>query len=80
MAVLLAPEQYDAWLDPQRKTGQLDLLKTSAYHEDELEYFPISRLVNNPGYDAPDILDASAGPEPPPTSKSKKSIELLLDL
>lgn len=80
MAVPLAPENYDAWLDPQRKTGQLDLLKTSAYHEDELEYFPISRLVNIPGYDAPDILDASAGPPPPPGKKTKESIELLLDL
>jgi putative SOS response-associated peptidase YedK len=78
--VLLAPEHYDAWLDPQRKTGQLELLKTSAYHEDELEYFPISRLVNNPAYDAADILDASAGPPPPPEKKSKESIELLLDL
>ena len=80
MAVLLAPENYDAWLDPRRKTGQLDLLRTSAYHNDELEYFPISRLVNIPGYDAPDILDPSAGPPPPPEKPSKKSVELLLDL
>jgi putative SOS response-associated peptidase YedK len=58
MAVLLAPNAYDDWLDPERKSDPLDILQSSAYHRDgELEYFPISRLVNNPRYDAPDCLD-----------------------
>ena len=58
MAVLLAPDSYDGWLDPERKRGQLDLLRSSAFHRDgELEYFPISRLVNNPGYDGADCLE-----------------------
>ena len=64
MAVLLAPADYDEWLDPSRKSGQLDTLATSAYHRDEeLEYFPISRLVNNPSYDAPDCLEPPSAEE-----------------
>jgi len=64
MAVLLAPADYDEWLDPSRKRGQLDTLASSAYHrDDELEYFPISRLVNNPAYDAPDCLEPPSAEE-----------------
>jgi len=64
MAVLLAPDAYDDWLDPSRKRGQLDLLKTSAFHRDgELEDFPISTLVNNPGYDAADCLEPASEEE-----------------
>ena len=50
MAVLLAPESYDEWLDPQRKKGQLDLLKQIGVpQDDELEYFPISRARQQSG-------------------------------
>jgi putative SOS response-associated peptidase YedK len=63
MAVLLAPETYDEWLDPSRK-GQLELVKNSAFHRDgEMEYFPISSLVNNPAHDAPDCLDPPSADE-----------------
>jgi len=75
MAVLLAPESYEQWLDPQRKTGQLELLERSAYHKDgELEFYPISTLVNNARNDSPEVLEQSAYPEPEP------DIELFLDL
>ena len=85
MAVLLAPDTYDEWLNPERKRGQLDLLKNSAYHEDgELEYFPISRLVNNPGYDAPDCLEPASASELEKISaagrEAKPQLDLLLDL
>jgi putative SOS response-associated peptidase YedK len=64
MAVLLPPENYDDWLDPDRKRGQLDLLKTSAFHRDgALEYFPISTLVNNPAYDGPDCVEPASEEE-----------------
>jgi putative SOS response-associated peptidase YedK len=75
MAVLLAPESYEQWLDPQRKHGQLELLTKSAYHKnDELEFFPISTLVNNPRNDSADCL------EPAPDSVPATEAELLLDL
>jgi putative SOS response-associated peptidase YedK len=75
MAVLLAPGSHDAWLDPANKRGQLDLLNRSAYHENgELEFFPISRLVNNPSYDAPDCLEpASQSDHLPAPQRRKKS-------
>lgn len=68
MAVLLGPDSYDAWLDPERTRGQGDLLEKSAYHGDgELEHFAISRVVNNPGYDGPDCLE-------PPTASELEAI------
>jgi len=58
MAVLASPGIYDEWLDPRRKDGQLELLRSAPYPmPDELDYFPISRLVNNPRYDAADCLE-----------------------
>ena len=75
MAVLLAPESYDQWLDPDRKKGQLELLNKSAYHKnDELEFFPISKLVNNSRNDSPECLELTVYPEP------SVETELLLDL
>ena len=77
MAVVLAPESYDEWLDPQRKRGQLDLIARSAYHANgELEFFPVSMLVNNPRNDSAECLELTNYPEPSPDS----DIELMLDL
>jgi putative SOS response-associated peptidase YedK len=75
MAVLLAPESYEEWLDPQRKQGQLELLNKSAYHKnDELEFYPISTLVNNSRNDSADCLT------PVTPSELAKTAELFLDL
>jgi putative SOS response-associated peptidase YedK len=57
MAVLAAPAMFDDWLDPARKTGQHDVLRKDIYRmPEELDYFPISRLVNNPRNDTPECL------------------------
>jgi putative SOS response-associated peptidase YedK len=75
MAVLLPPESYGQWLDPERKSGQLELLGTSAYHKNrELEFFPISTLINNARNDSAECL------EPVTPSELAKTSELLLDL
>jgi putative SOS response-associated peptidase YedK len=75
MAVLLDPKSYDEWLDPARRHGQLDVLSKSAYHKDgELEFFPISSLVNNPRNDSAECLEPATDSEP------RKNLELLLDL
>jgi putative SOS response-associated peptidase YedK len=75
MAVLLPAESYEQWLDPERKKGQLELLNKSAYPKnDELEFFPISTLVNNPRNDSAECLV-----EVTPSELAKTS-ELLLDL
>ena len=83
MAVLLAAESYDGWLDPSVKRGQIDLLKRSAYHSDgELEHFPISRLVNNPGYDAADCLEPASAEDltAPPARAKTPSAQMDLDI
>jgi len=75
MAVLLPPESYEQWIDPERKRGQLELLNASAYRKnDELEFFPISKLVNNSRNDSADCL------EPVSAAELAKTSELLLDL
>lgn len=58
MAVLLNPDVYDGWLDPERRNGQLDLLTSAPFKkDDELEFFPISRRVNNPKDDSAECLE-----------------------
>lgn len=58
MAVLASPRIYDEWLDPARNGSQLDLLRQNPYPmSEEFEYFPISRLVNNPKNDSPECLE-----------------------
>jgi putative SOS response-associated peptidase YedK len=75
MAVLLAPESYEQWLDPQRTKGQRELLNNSAYHKnEELEFYPISALVSNSRNDSPECL-VEVTP-----SELAKTTELLLDL
>jgi putative SOS response-associated peptidase YedK len=75
MAVLLAPESYEQWLDPDRTKGQRELLNNSAYHKnEELEFYPISTLVNNSRNDSPELLVEVTPAE------LAKTTELLLDL
>jgi putative SOS response-associated peptidase YedK len=75
MAVLLAPESYEQWLDPERTKGQRELLNNSAYHKnEELEFYPISTLVNNSRNDSPELLVEVTPAE------LAKTTELLLDL
>ncbi len=81
MAVLLGPSSSDEWLDPARDRGQLELLKSSRYHSDgELEYFPISTLVNNPGYDAPDCLEPMTDAELVALTRLDKEARAQMDL
>jgi putative SOS response-associated peptidase YedK len=83
MAILLGTDSYDAWLDPNSKCDRIGLLESSTYHDNgELESFPISRLVNNPGYDAPDCLAPAPLVEEPPMARRRKpgpQMDLLLD-
>jgi putative SOS response-associated peptidase YedK len=48
MPVILRPEDYDRWLDPrQRDRTELESL-LAPYPPDEMKFYPISKLVNNP--------------------------------
>jgi putative SOS response-associated peptidase YedK len=57
MPLILAPEQYHAWLDPanQDSTAIQKLLQPSAAVQ--LEFRPVSKRVNNPANDDPALID-----------------------
>ena len=61
MPVILEPDAYDWWLDPNEQTpNQLnDLLKP--YPADEMMAYPVSRLVNRPSNDSPDCIAPADG-------------------
>lgn len=56
MPVIIKPEDYAAWLD----TKLTDMLKIQAmalpYPERLMETYPVSRNVNNPLHDSPDLI------------------------
>lgn len=55
MPVIISPEHYSHWLDPQSEPATLqELLQPSP--PEELVYYPVSRLVNNPANDSPDLI------------------------
>jgi putative SOS response-associated peptidase YedK len=56
MPVILSPEAYSQWLNPEdQPAAQLnELLKP--YPSDEMVAFPVSKLVNSPQYDSPDLI------------------------
>jgi putative SOS response-associated peptidase YedK len=63
MAALISPTSYVEWIDPSRADGQLALLEKAPFKDgDEFEFYPISRKVNSPRYDAPDCI-VPASPE-----------------
>lgn len=57
MPVILPAEHYDLWLDPgaQDTAALAPLLRP--YPDDEIEYEPVSRLVNNPKNDVPQCVE-----------------------
>lgn len=60
MPVIIKPEHYDAWLDPQlTDTAKIQPLIES-YPSDRMETYPISTRVNSPKNDSPEILERVA--------------------
>ena len=56
MPVILEPDDYEQWLDPSDQSPtQLDGLLKS-YPAEEMEAYPVSRLVNRPSNDSPDCI------------------------
>ncbi len=58
MAVMLLPEQENIWLDPNIKDPNQLLKLLTQYPESELEYFPVSKLVNSTSFDSPECIKA----------------------
>ena len=58
MPVIVAPQDFDRWLDPQRNaTDVQDLLR--AYPAEEMEAVPVGTRVNNPRNDDPTCAQVS---------------------
>jgi putative SOS response-associated peptidase YedK len=56
MPVVLAPEDWDTWLDPASEVGVAEALLRTAPSE-WFEAYPVGSLVNNVRNDAPELLD-----------------------
>ena len=56
MPVILPPEDYKQWLDTEdQHPDQLNKLLVP-YPADEMIAFPVSKMVNSPEYDSPEII------------------------
>jgi len=55
MPAILTPDEYDRWLEPAGAEGELVELLRPCFTEDMIAY-PVSRNVNNPRNDSPDLL------------------------
>jgi putative SOS response-associated peptidase YedK len=52
MPVMLRPEQYESWLDPESDTASLQAL-LQPYHGTDLQAYVVSNLVNKVENDGP---------------------------
>jgi putative SOS response-associated peptidase YedK len=57
MPVILKPEDYDLWLDPQVKAPNLLKPLLRPYPSEEMIAEPVSPKVNKATYDAPDCIE-----------------------
>ena len=60
MPVILPPEDYDMWLDPDLWEPDHLLSLLSPYPTADLEAYPVSRWVNNPSNDGPGCVERVA--------------------
>ncbi len=53
MAVILAPETYDLWLDPAIQEAERLQHLLQPYPSEQMTAYPVSTVVNNPANDTP---------------------------
>ena len=58
--VILPPERYDLWLDPQAKTSQLKKL-LGPHPSDEVIGYPVDGRAKNPRNEGPDLIEPADG-------------------
>ena len=56
MPAIIPPQSFGAWLDPLTGEDHLQQL-LQPYPEDQLTYYPVSRLVNKPSNDLPELIE-----------------------
>ncbi len=60
MPVILAPEDYSLWLDPDFKEREALTSLLRPYPNDAMEAYPVSRRVNSPSNNAPGCIERVA--------------------
>jgi putative SOS response-associated peptidase YedK len=60
MPVILAPEDYDLWLEPAVQEVQRIQSLLRPYPAEEMTAYPVSTRVNNPANDSPECLEPVA--------------------
>jgi putative SOS response-associated peptidase YedK len=60
MPVILAPDDYDLWLDPEFESKEKLVSLLRPFPADDMSAHPISTLVNSPRNDVPACIEASA--------------------
>lgn len=60
MPVILHPDDYDTWLDPELKGGERLEGLLQPYEPEAMEAYPVSRMVNSPANDAPGCIESVA--------------------
>ena len=58
MPVILPPDVYDAWLDPGNDDREELLAMLAPYAAEEMEAYAVSRSVNRPANDYPEVLQS----------------------
>ncbi|MBN1564048.1 MAG: SOS response-associated peptidase, partial [Anaerolineae bacterium] len=56
MPVILAPERYAAWLDPQNNEPEFLRMLMQPISGVHMAYYPVSRKVNTPANDDPSLI------------------------
>ena len=57
MPVILPPDLYDAWLEPENDDRKELLSMLTPYPAEEMEAYPVSKRVNRPANDEPGVLE-----------------------
>lgn len=57
MPVILTPDQFETWLDPQNQDVETLRAMLLPYQGADLETYPVSRQVNNPRHDTSELLE-----------------------
>jgi putative SOS response-associated peptidase YedK len=61
MPVILAPEAYPSWLDPEVEDPRRLAPLLVPYPSEEMEAYPVSSLVNDPAHDWPRCIEPAEG-------------------
>ncbi len=60
MPVIVPPENYELWLDPDVREAELLLDLLRSYPDDAMEAYPVSRFVNSPSNDGERCVESLA--------------------